>query len=96
MIPSTIGIAWYHEADYNGLREMFEDGRLLASTYQEWLEISDGLVEFLESQGVVVEKVYITPENFPIWCGDHELRLNNKARGKFVASVVNAVNKNTA
>jgi len=75
---------------------MFEDGQKLAGSFQEWLEVTEGLVEFLESQGVIVQKVYITPENFPAWCRENGCRLNNQGRGKFVASIVNPVDKNTA
>ena len=75
---------------------MFEDGQKLAGSFQEWLEVTEGLVEFLESQGVIVQKVYITPENFPAWCRENGCRLNNQGRGMFVASIVNPVDKNTA
>ena len=94
-MENHIGIAWYHEADYNGLREMFADGNLLASTFKQWLKITESLLEFLESQGVIVEKVYITPEDFPVWCKSRGLRLNNRSRVEFVKSVL-AKNKNTS
>lgn len=91
-----IGLPWYHEADYNGLQDMFEDGKLLPLSFHHWLENAQGLLEFLESQGVTIEKVYITPEDFPAWCGERDLRLNNRGRIEFVKFVLASSDKDTA
>ena len=84
----TYGFPWYHEADYNALREMFDDGPRLSATYEQWLEIAEGLYEHLKESGVLLEKVYITPEKFPVWCRERGLRLNNTNRKKFISFVI--------
>jgi len=85
---APIGIPWYHEADYNGLREMFEDGQKLPLAYSEWFQPANSLFEFLKSAGVAVYKVYITPEEFPDWCVAHKHRLDRHARKVFVGEFV--------
>ncbi len=95
-MQNPIPIAWFHEADYNGLREMFEDGKRLPLSFQQWLEVSEGLLEFLKEQGVLIEKVYVTPENFPIWCRERGLNLNSRSRIEFVKFVLASRNKNAS
>ena len=88
MKVSAVGIPWYHEADYNGLREIFEDGNKLAATYHGWLESANGVYEHIKSEGMIVEKVYITLQDFPAWCAARNLRLNAHARNEFAGEFV--------
>jgi len=80
---SAVGIAWYHEADYGRLLEIFEDGKTLHATYDDWLKDANGLIERIKNAGVIVEKAYITPEEFLSWCAARGLRLNSDARKTF-------------
>lgn len=84
----AVGIPWYHEQDYPTLLKLFEDGHLLHDTYHEWLEAADGAFERFKSSGAIVEKVYITPEDFPAWCAARRLHINADARGKFASEFV--------
>jgi hypothetical protein len=95
MAQSIRGIPWYHEADYNGLLEMFEDRKLLLPTFQQWLQATESLLKYLEGEGMTIEKVYITPENFLPWCHERGLRLNNHSRDQFVEFIIASRNMNT-
>jgi hypothetical protein len=83
MKVSVVGIPWYHESDYASLRQLFEDGHKLHLTYHEWLEAANSSFERLKSGGTIVEKVYITPDEFSAWGSARGQRLDAKARLDF-------------
>lgn len=84
----AVGMAWYHETDYIPLRKLFEDGEKLHSTYPQWLQAANLGVERLKKGGAIVERVYITPDEFSAWCAAKGERLNAESRMAFVNEVV--------
>jgi hypothetical protein len=88
MQVSAVGMPWYHEPDYNRLREMFDDGDKLHPTFHEWLQAANLGFERLKSKGAVVEKVYIIPDEFSAWCTARGKGLNAEARMNFANETV--------
>jgi hypothetical protein len=84
----AVGLAWYHESDYMPLRKLFEDGEKLHATYHEWLQAANLGFERLKKGGHIVEKVYITPDEFSAWCTAKGKRLNAESRIAFVNEAV--------
>jgi len=80
----TVGVAWYYESDYVRLLEMFEDGDKLHRTYDGWLQAASNGLEHLTSTGMIVERVYLIPDEFAAWCAANNKRLDSKARTSFV------------
>jgi hypothetical protein len=84
----AVGMAWYHESDYIPLRKLFEDGEKLHATYHEWLQAANLGFERLKSGGNIVEKVYITPDEFSAWCAAKGKRPNAESRMAFANQAV--------
>lgn len=63
-----IGMAWYHEKDYDRLKAMFVDGDKLPGTFLRWQAQAEQGRKKLTREGKAVVKAYIDPESFPEWC----------------------------
>ena len=83
-----IGLAWYHEDDYERLLQLFVDRDRLHQSHKQWLEAATHGLEELQSQGYIVEKVYITPDEFTAWCSSKGMPPNAKARTSYVNEIV--------
>lgn len=84
---SAVGIPWYSEADYNDLRELFEDGDKLPITYKEWLQAANGILETIKGSGAIPVKAHLAPEEFSAWCAARHLHINAHARMEFANEV---------
>jgi len=83
------GMAWFRREDYDRLRNsVFEDGDVLHDTYAEWFKAAKNGESRLRSQGHLIERVYIDPDEFPQWCAVRGLKVDAKARTKYAAFVV--------
>ena len=85
---TAVGIAWYHAADYAGLLETFEDKDSLPDTYEEWLKRANRVYRYLKREGLIVDKVYLRPDEFPAWCAAKAMGLNSSARNQYAAEFV--------
>jgi len=88
MKASVIGIAWYKSQDYETLKRLFIDGDNLPTTYGEWLQSAERVVNQLRRDGHAFQKVYIDPETFSAWCAARDLELDANARTRFSAESV--------
>lgn len=77
------GIAWYHESDYDSLRNRFEDKNILPETYAEWLLKANELLTNLKINRIEAVKVYLTPDEFLPWCEEKKYKLDSKARAEY-------------
>jgi len=83
------GMAWYRREDYDRLRNsVFVDGNVLHDSYAEWFKAAKNGESQLRSQGHIVERVYIDPDEFPQWCAAHGLNVDAKGRTAFANFVV--------
>lgn len=82
----AIGWAWYSEADYDRLREMFVDGARLPGTFLQWQDQAEQGRKRLLREGKIVVKAYIDPDTFPAWCRANGHELDASARSMFAAS----------
>jgi hypothetical protein len=80
---SVTGIAWYKREDYERLRALFMDGDKLPSTYDQWLNKAEDIVNQFRSNGQAFQKVYIDPNTFADWCSARGLDIDAKARMRF-------------
>jgi hypothetical protein len=79
----TIGIAWYRREDWGEVRKLFVDRDTLPATYDEWLAEAEEVLENLIEQGYLVERAYIDPRQFAVWCAMRGLDLDARARSRF-------------
>jgi hypothetical protein len=88
-VIKAMGMAWYHESDYVRLREkLFVDGAKLHPTYSQWLQAATLGFERFKSEGNIVEKIFIIPDEFSAWCAANGRQLNAEARMRFVNEAV--------
>ena len=82
----AVGWVWYHEADYDRLRNMFVDGAQLQPTFLQWQDEAERASKQLARQGYLAIKVYIDPDTFPEWCRANGHDLDANARSAYAAS----------
>ena len=82
---SIVGITWYKREDYEKLKSLFVDGRILPESYDDWLQSAEEVVNGFRAQGQAFKKVYIDPNTFPVWCASKGLEINANARSRFSA-----------
>jgi len=88
MKVKIIGIPWYRKENYSRFKSLFVDGHNLPDTFDDWLKKSQDLLSCLQSQGHIIEKVYIDPDTFPEWCRRRGLDINSRARTDFANDFV--------
>jgi len=82
--PMVLGVAWYREADWPRIKELFPDAADLHDTYAEWLKDAEASVKRLIRPGATVEPVIVDIDDFLGWCMVHGHRPDSKARTEYV------------
>ncbi|HMN49022.1 MAG TPA: hypothetical protein PKD67_07810 [Ignavibacteriaceae bacterium] len=85
---SITGMSWYYKEDFENIKKIFVDGENICKSYEDWLRMAEKGYNHLVSNGVLVEKVYISSKYFPKWCKENNLELNSKARLQFGNEIV--------
>ena len=82
--PSACGIAWYRRDTYARCVAIFEDGRDLPATFDEWLVIAKQAERDCFERGIKALRIEIDPNKFPAWCADHGFtKIDSQARADF-------------
>ena len=79
----VIGIPWCREEDYDAFRAMFEDRDNLPLDWDKFVCIAQKAERLYRSQREIVERVYIDPNKFRLWCAENGLRVDRAARLEF-------------
>jgi hypothetical protein len=80
----AVGVAWYREADWHRIKELFPDADQLHDTHAEWLKFAEESVKRLTRTGMTVEPVVIDIDDFLGWCLIHNRARDAKARTEYV------------
>jgi hypothetical protein len=80
----AVGVAWYREADWPRIKELFPDADQLHDTYAEWLKFAEESMKRLARTGMTVEPVVIDIDDFLGWCLIHNRARDAKARTEYV------------
>jgi hypothetical protein len=80
----AVGVAWYREADWPRIKELFPDADQLHDSYAEWLEFAEESVKRLARTGMTVEPFVIDIDDFLGWCLIHGRPRDAKARTEYV------------
>src|SRR5262249_28046244 len=80
----VVGVAWYREADWPRIKELFPDADQLHDSYAEWLKFAEDSVRRLSRSGVTVEPFVIDIDDFLGWCLVHDCPRDAKARTAYV------------
>ena len=83
-------MVWYKEEHWATLKEMFEDGDMLPTSYAAWHSRAEKMKADAEQAGDVVIKVFIDPETFPEWCKAKDLPMNSEARSQLAIEMAQA------
>ena len=63
--PRAAGIAWFREEDYPAAQGLFKPTNYLPP-WEEWLERAEEFEKQFKAQGLIVERVYIDIDTFPV------------------------------
>ena len=80
----VVGVAWYREADWPRIKELFPDADQLHDSYAEWLKFAEGSVRRLRRSRVTVEPYTIDLDDFLGWCLVHGRPRDANARTAYV------------
>ena len=80
----AVGVAWYREADWTRIKELFPDADQLHDSYAEWLKFAEESMKRLARTGLTVEPVVIDIDDFLGWCLIHSRARDAKARTEYV------------
>lgn len=78
------GVAWYTREHYGDIRALMDDGHILPSTFDEWLECAERVVDRIERAGASVARITLIPDDFALWCRLQGFRRDAEARCEFV------------
>jgi hypothetical protein len=85
--PTTVGIAWYRRDDYPRILEIMEDAVYAAGfppSYDEWLIMKEHEERDEQSNGKIVSRIIVDPDEFVAWCREKNLKFDEEARAEFV------------
>ena len=80
----VLGVAWYREADWLRIKELFPDADELHDTHAEWVKYAEASVKRLTRAGVTVEPYTIDLDDFLGWCTVHGCEFDAKGRTAYV------------
>ena len=80
----VLGVAWYREADWPRIKELFPDADELHDTHAEWVKSAEASLKRLTRPGVTVEPYTIDLDDFLGWCTVHGCECDAKARTAYV------------
>jgi hypothetical protein len=85
----VLGVAWYREADWPRIKELFPDADELHDTYAEWLKSAEESVKRLSRSGMTVEPFTIDIDDFLGWCLVHGRSRDAQARTEYIVEKLN-------
>ena len=85
--PVIVGMVWYHPEDWDKLGRLFDDP-FFKKPFDDWLKNAEYGFKDQGRRDRVVEKVYLDPEQFPLWCAECGLHVDAKARIRFANEAV--------
>ena len=88
--------AWFRREDYPAIKALSPTEYNLPDTFDEWNEIATSQVAEMESNGMLVEKVIINPQEFALWCKTRNVKPDGPSRARFAIEKDAAQQKGTA
>jgi hypothetical protein len=64
----VVAFAWYREADWPRVKQLFPDADELHDSYAEWLKSAEKSVKHLRRSGVTAEPFIVDIDDFLGWC----------------------------
>ena len=83
-----VGVAWYHEQEWEELRRLAADPENLEETYAEWKSAYEDGVLNLAAAGLQPERVELTVAQLQAWCGANRCPLDADARSGLAAELL--------
>jgi len=80
----VVGVAWYREADWPRIKQLFPDADKLHDRYEDWLKFAEDSVRRLKRSGVTVEPFVIDIDDFLGWCLVHGRPRDAQGRTEYV------------
>lgn len=79
----AMGVGWYAREDYPRILHVMEDAHKLPRTYDEFSKSFESVERQVKSQGAVLVRAIIKPDEFVVWCRSRGLKVDAQARMRF-------------
>jgi hypothetical protein len=80
---SEVAMAWYRRDQWDLLRAMSADGKLLEETYEAWFVLASKRAHELEAKGFLVHKIEIEVGALTRWCEGEGRPIDGGARAEY-------------
>jgi hypothetical protein len=90
----TVGVAWYHEQEWEELRRLAADPEKLEETFTEWKAAYEDGVLKLAAAGLQPERVELTVAQLQAWCAANKCPLDAEARSGLAAELLRQRHQN--
>jgi len=84
----VIAVPWYRREDYGRILQIMADTQRLPPTFANWMQRADELCRNCQEIGIIVEKAFVDPDRFPVWCRARGLKPDGKARHRLATEVI--------
>ena len=79
----AVGIPWFLESDFAQIKATMEDAQKLHATWVEWHGAAQQTEKTYQSQGFLVVRAVLAPDEFAAWCRSSGHRLDAKGRSQY-------------
>ena len=81
--PSTVGLPWFREEEFDEIKRSMADGDTAFTTYSDWLEAARRSEHHQLRAGHRLVRATIRPQAFQAWCQSRDLALDAASRKLF-------------
>ena len=82
-----VGVVWYTASEWASTKANATDQEMFEETYEEWLQVAEEALKEFRTQGLKVQRSFITLENLLTWCIAKDKKNNAISRSEYVASL---------
>lgn len=81
----NVNLAYYRKKDWKKFIKMIDDRDGMHDSWEEWHKSYLKTKEHLSLYGMIVKEVIVDLEQLKKYCSDKNLKIDGKARSKFVS-----------
>ena len=83
--PPIVGVTWYTEQEWAGVKATATDPKRFEATFPEWVTMAEEALAKMRRAGISPVKILVTANDLLAWCLLHKKENNAGARAQFVS-----------